>query len=152
VRISNKSKPVRDFIAWMLDAPAVSERARSKLEAHLGERVEFLPLIHVKGVQVYAVNVLNMIDCLDIARSEVAFSASKPGRVVSVIRFALDERKIPSDPVIFKVPESGIVFISSSVADLIVEHRLSGALLVEPTASPFAATIPGRPGVWKPVQ
>ncbi len=43
MRIQNKSRPVRDFVSWMMSAPVISERARGALE-HLF----FLPLIELR--------------------------------------------------------------------------------------------------------
>ena len=30
MRIQNKSRPVRDFVSWMMSAPVISERARGR--------------------------------------------------------------------------------------------------------------------------
>src|SRR6266498_5463530 len=78
ITVLNKSKKVLDFTSWMLSAPAVSERAKSALGNCVGGQAEFLPLIRVKGVQIYAMNVLNTVDCLDIAKSQIVFDPSEP--------------------------------------------------------------------------
>jgi hypothetical protein len=94
---------------------------------------------------------LNVIDCLDIARSEVQFDRVEPGRIVDVIRFVFDPRKLPSDPVIFKVPEdTASVFVSETVMEHIVGHQLKGSLLVNPSANPFSWVLPQSPDVLKP--
>jgi len=152
IEILNKSKPVRDFVSWMRAAPVVSEKARTYLDRCIGNRVEFLPLIQIKRKQLYAVNVLNVLDCLDIVRSDVLFDPSEPGRIVDVIRFVFEPNKLPADPVIFKIPEdTGSVFVSQAMVDVIVACQLTGSLLLNPSANPFSVVLPRSPDVFKPV-
>ena len=152
IEVQSKSKPVRDFVAWAHCAPVVSEKARACLAPALGHLVEFLPLIQVKSKQLYAVNVLNVIDCLDIAHSRIMFDPAEPGRIVDVIRFVFEASRLRSDPVIFKVPEdTGCAFISQTVVDIIVANQLTGSLLLNPSANPFAVVLPQSPDVWRPV-
>jgi hypothetical protein len=150
-QILGKSKPVRDFVSWMTCAPVVSEKAKNCLKDCLGDRVEFLPLIHIKNKQLFAINVLNFIDCLDVNQSDVAYSSEDPARIITVYRYVFDPSKIPADPVIFKVPQDGNhTFISRTVVDIIVANQLTGSVLVKPGAD-FLASVFGSPDVLRPV-
>lgn len=152
VEVLNKSKPVRDFVSWMLAAPVLSERAVTALRPLISPYVEVLPLIEVKRKQLYAINVLHLIDCLDLARSEVTWSSTDPERVLNVRRFVFDPARLPADPVIFKVPEdTGEVFVSQSFVEAVIQHRLTGCLLIKPEANPFCVVLPDSPDVFRPV-
>ena len=61
VKISGKSLRLRDFVSWMVQAPVISERAKVSLQPVLGEHVEFLPLLKLRGIPYYAVNVLELV-------------------------------------------------------------------------------------------
>ena len=141
-------KPVRDFVHWMDAAPVVSQRAMDCLKPMLGDKVEFLPLITVKKVRLYAINVLSVINCLDIHRSTVDFSSD--GFIGSLARLVFYDSKFTVDPVIFKIPQSrNHVFVSESVSGLIIANRLSGCVLIKPSANPFARLLPDHPDVLR---
>lgn len=151
-KLLNQSKPVRDFVSWMLSAPVVSQRARNALLTHLGDRVEFLQLGKVKNNDLYAINVLNKVDCLDVAKSDVLFSDSDPARILSVHRYSFDLNRFQCDPIIFKIPEGpGEVFVTDSFVRIVVENKLSGVLLVRPEANPLATLISNSKDVYRPV-
>jgi Immunity protein family (Imm11) len=151
VPIQGGSKPLRDFTCWMLGAPVLTERAKACLAPVIGPRAEFLPLIRIRRRQLFALNVLQLIDCLDRKAARLTMSPDEPSRIVNVMLFAFQQSKLPGDPVVFKVPEdTGAVFVSQSFLDAVLRHRLSGAVFIEPTASLFAASISGRSGGFKP--
>jgi hypothetical protein len=125
-------KPARDFIAWLLTAPVVSERAKTCLQNMIGPRAEFLPLIELRGKQFYAMNVLNVVDCLDRTQSEITYWPPDSNRVSNVWRWIFDYNRIAGDPVIFKVPEDGGVFVTQVFADELAKHGLTGAKLLNP--------------------
>src|SRR6266404_3381978 len=49
LRISGKSKRLRDFVSWMSSAPVISANARQALEGLIAPYVEILPLIELRG-------------------------------------------------------------------------------------------------------
>src|SRR2546425_5985240 len=65
IRISGRSKRLRDFLSWMSSAPVISEKAKDALEDLIRPYAEILPLIELRGKLYYAVNVLKTVDCLD---------------------------------------------------------------------------------------
>lgn len=52
VSISNKSKPLADFLSWMIQAPVVSERARLLLGV-FADHLEFFPLLEMGGTKYF---------------------------------------------------------------------------------------------------
>ena len=46
MRIQNKSRPVRDFVSWMMSAPVISEKARGALAHLFSGNCEILPLMN----------------------------------------------------------------------------------------------------------
>lgn len=150
--ILNKSKPLRDFTSWTLQALVISEKAKICLDPLIGRYVEFLPLVQIKTKQLYAINVLNILNCLNVERSSILHSPTNPDRIMSVHRFAFDEEKFLLDPIIFKVPEDlGCVFVSGTFVEAVIKNRLKGSLLLNPGANPFANILPNSPEVFKPV-
>ncbi|MGV3774760.1 MAG: imm11 family protein [Verrucomicrobiales bacterium] len=151
IEILNHRKPVRDFVSWMLTAPVVSKRAKECLEDFLTDTVEFLPLMKVKRVQLYAINVINVIDCLDVGRSEVHYDSATGKSIVNVHRFSFFMERIPPDARIFKVPEdTGSVFVFQNFIDKVIKHQLTGSLLQNPASNPFSVILDPGPDVIVP--
>src|SRR2546427_2089610 len=84
VTIQGKSKRLTDFVSWMHQAPVCSERAKDSLEPVIGDSVEFLRLVEIRGKPYYAINVLKLVDCLDWTGSRVTFSPSAPDRILDI--------------------------------------------------------------------
>jgi hypothetical protein len=98
----------------------------------------------IRDCRLFALNVVNLVDCLDRARAQLITSPTEPGRIVNVMRFAFDHSELTDDPVIFKVPEAlGDVFVSQSFRDAVAKHDLTGAVFLDPTESLFSGLIPG---------
>ena len=150
IEVSNRSKPVQDFVSWMLSAPVVSTRGKECLEALLDNAVEFLPLIEVKTVQLYAINVTNVVECLDIRHSDL-LRDSTTGEIINVRRFHFDLERIPPHTTIFKVPEdTGYVFVFQAFIDAVVKYKLTGTLLQSPASNPFSGLFPNSPDILIP--
>lgn len=129
--IMGASRPVRDFVSWSLSAPVVSGRAKDCLEAVIGPFVEFLPFATIKGKLLYAVNVIEVIDCLDRQASDLTYSPDEPGYVIGVGKYVFDKSKVRPVP-IFKVPETMDLFVSDVFAQTVVDHKLTGAGFDDP--------------------
>lgn len=144
VTIDGKSHRLRDFVSWMAKAPVVSERAKDAMENLLGPNVEFLPLIELRGKQYFAINVLKLVDCLDIANSEIVYGATDPRRIMNIKRYALLPDRIEDVP-IFKVPDyRSAVFVTKPFVDLVIKAKLTGAKFADPTANPWQAILHGK--------
>jgi len=129
--IIRPSKPVRDFVSWTLAAPIVTQRSKDSLEPIIGEFVEFLPFATIRSKILYAVNVIKLIDCLDLERSELTYVPEEPGRVIFASKYVFNKEKVRSVP-IFKVPQSLHIFVSDVFADVVVNAKLTGAGFDDP--------------------
>lgn len=135
LRIVGKSKRNRDFISWMLTAPVISERGKEALQLIIAPYVEFLPLIKLKNVQYFALNVTCLIECLDKARSDILYAPNN--EIQSIDKYYFIEDKIEQVP-IFKVKEwPNDVFVTEPFIDQVHKFNLQGAEFVDPSKDPF---------------
>ena len=151
-RILRHSRPIRDFVGWNLAALTITEKAKAALEPLIGEDVEFLPFATIKGKRLYAVNVIRIIDCLDMKKSNMSFSSDIPGRVIFAMGFMFDPKKVEPCP-IFKVPQwRGSIFVSHDFVEVVVRSKLTGAGFDNPekilfVKRPWDGTLRGLPAV-----
>jgi hypothetical protein len=146
-----QSRPIRDFVSWSLSAPLVTERARAGLEALIDPYVEFLPFATIKGQSLYAVNAIEVVDCVDKEASEITYAPDEPERAIAVSKFVFDEKKVRPLP-IFKVPETMHLFVSDAFAEAVVRNKLTGAGFDDPgnilwVKKPWDRTMGGLPKV-----
>ena len=134
VTIHGKSLRLKDFIGWMTRSPVCSERARQCLEPVIGSFAEFLPLVELRGKPYYALNVLKMVDCLDLNRSEVVYFDHEPKRIMEINTYAFLPDRVEDVPV-FKVPErqGSCVFVTQKFVDAVVANKLVGASFADPS-------------------
>ena len=142
LRISGGSKRVRDFVSWMLSAPAISEKARCALKDLIEPYAEILPLIELRGKPYWAVNVLKVVDCLDRERSEISYSPDD-GRILNVWKYVFREERLESVPIFKVAGDLGQVFVTRSFVDAVIANSLRGAAFADPGVSSFAAMIQG---------
>ncbi|HBA85379.1 MAG TPA: hypothetical protein DCZ95_14930 [Verrucomicrobia bacterium] len=135
LRIVGKSKRIRDFVSWMRAAPVVSQRAQDVLFPLIGPYVEFLPLIEIRRKSFFAINVLNIVDCLDKERSVIHYATDDPQHILSIPVYVFRESAIPKSP-LFKIPEdTGSVFVTQPFVDTVIKHALWGIGFADPTAN-----------------
>ena len=142
--IDGKALRLRDFVSWMIQAPVISDVARSALEPLVSKSVEFLPLIELRKKRYYAMNVLRLVDCLDRSESEILYSPDDPERILTINKFQFDRGRIISAP-IFKIPDDpSCVFVMQAFIDAVIDSRLTGAKFADPTVNPWAPVLNGQ--------
>jgi len=132
--VLNKSKPLKDFISFELTAPPVSQRAKEALEPLIGLYCEFLPLIRLKNIDYYAINVLHVVDCIDREKSKILYSPVDPERILTVSEYRFIESKIPDVP-IFKALASNEPFVRRDFVDCVIDNLLTNAVFRDPAVS-----------------
>lgn len=138
IRIHGKSKRLRDFISWMMPAPVISEKARQVLEPLIIEYCEILPLIELRGIQYYAINVLTLVDCLDHKGSNIIYANDDPLHILRISRYLFKENTSLLSIPIFKIPEdSACVFVTNKFVNAVIENELRGASFIDPSVDPF---------------
>ncbi|MNW39972.1 hypothetical protein D3C74_170740 [compost metagenome] len=117
-------KTYKDFPNFGKD-PVVSAKVRQIIEPYVKDQVEFLPISHAE-LDLYLINVLNIIDCVDWKRSDV--HQMSDGSFGGFIKLALNFAKIPKDIYMFKIPEMATswVFVTEAFKDIIEQHKLKG--------------------------
>lgn len=102
--------------------PIFSEAAVHKLFEMLKGKAEILPYSHSKD-KYYAINVTNLIDCIDVRNSVI----DKDTVVPEITKFAFIEHLIEQET-IFKIPQykATHVFVTNRFRDYVIESNLTG--------------------------
>lgn len=108
--------------------PAISERAWKCLAPLVGDAAVALPLGTFDGQNYFLLQILNIVDALNVDRSEVGRLST--GEVLRVSRFAYKEDKLKGHH-LFKVPEARTQEpqISKELRRLIRNNKLRGACM-----------------------
>jgi len=137
-------KAIPDFLSWMLSAPVVSSKARQALEPLIAPHAEFLPLPQVRGSDLWAANVITLVDCLDEGRSRILYSRDEPCRIVNVATFAFKDDCVPDIP-IFKLASYPVdVFVTRSFVEQVRTAGLTGAAFADPAVNPLPLILKGQ--------
>ena len=128
-----KPKPRVDISALRPGALVLNGRAKAKLEDLLSQFGQLLE-IDVEGAPEWFYNVTNLVDCIDVDRSE-----KRPSGAIS--REVFDEAKLPLEPALFKDPRTARTKIyandaaKTALEALLAEAGITGAAFAEPGAS-----------------
>jgi len=116
-----KYKDFPDFFSGMI---IVSQRAKQIIEPYTRNEVEFLPLIH-KELDLYVVNVTNVLDCIDWDKSDVVWSDEI---LLRTNKLVFDIDKIPQGTYMFKFKERANlkVYVTEDFIGLIESNKLKG--------------------------
>jgi hypothetical protein len=108
--------------------PIVSQRTVGVLKEYLEGRVQILPVIYNRNNNLFVLNVTNIIDCLNHEKSEIRRLRS--GKVGSIDSYSFN---LPSDPIIFKIPETpfSAVFVDDKFKSVVEEAGLIGFKFIE---------------------
>ena len=144
VEVLGKTRPLRDFVSWTLQAPVVSERAMTLFTSLVHDSCEFLPLLVLRGKQYFAVNVLEIVDCLDETVSDLWRSPTDPNHIIGAGSFVFDERKMKEAP-IFKIPQYLVtVFVTAPFVDAVKGSQLTGAVFSNPGQNKLGMLAAGK--------
>lgn len=115
-----------DFPSLYIGTPVFSKRAWLALQPLIGDSVEALPILYPDSTTYYTMNVLEIVDCLDVANSEISRNGVT-GNVSWIHRFSFKRDKLRGKH-LFKIPEapSLFVFVSDDFKRIVEEHNLRG--------------------------
>jgi hypothetical protein len=121
-----KVKRAGDFPSLINHVPVLSSRAWQVLQSLIGGSVEALPLEHPTGI-FYAINVLDLVDCLDYSRSQIERFPS--GGIMYIERYAFKKGCVEGRH-IFKIAEAPLkrVLVSDTFKQLVEKSQLEGLI------------------------
>ncbi len=102
-----------------------SQRAWDVLSASIACRWEALPIIHPSGKPFYLIHVMEVIDCVDHARSELEFYGD--GRVMRINRYCLKPELLLGKH-IFRTPIASRdeLLVDDVFREAVARHKLKG--------------------------
>lgn len=104
--------------------PVFRQQALDILYPLIADSIEVLPLI-CETEKLYAINVLEVVDCLDHSRSR--FKRFSDGGIMRVEEYVFREGCIEKD--IFRIPEVDIfIFVSDTFKMLVEDNELEGLI------------------------
>jgi hypothetical protein len=128
----------------MLSAPVISSKGKLALDQLIAPHAEILPLATVRGVDLHAVNVLTLVDCLDERRSQIVYSPDEPGRIVNVLAFSFKGRCVPDVPIFKIATYPNDVFVTRTFVEHTRAAGLVGAAFADPGVNPLPLLMQGK--------
>ena len=116
-----------DFPSLDCHAPVFSERAWLALEPLVGNSAEALPLIYPRDRHYFVINVLDLVNCLDDARSEIVRYSDGGISHVRAYTFAVVRT---ANKHFFKIPETSgpEVLVSDRFISAVESNGLKGLI------------------------
>ena len=114
-----------DFPSLIIGKPIIRGNVRTILEPRIFREIEFLPLMH-EELELYVVNVTNVLDCVDWDRSDIRTYSD--GSWADFNKLAFDFSKIPVDTYMFKIKETATVevFVTDLFKQVVEECKFKG--------------------------
>lgn len=139
VSIFRKSYRLNDFVRFNPSVPVFSQGAKDALELLILPHVEIRHLIDIRKRPYYLMKILNVVDCLDVSRSELTESSDRPGHYVNFQKLFFDLNKVPDAP-IFTIPQFFFPFVRRPFIEAVLEHKLIGVGFSDPSETPSVTT------------
>ncbi|MDP9700962.1 hypothetical protein J2T16_003875 [Paenibacillus intestini] len=123
--VTLKKRVYHDFPDFTLGKLIVTGEVRDALVSLLQSHVEFLELLH-DSLDLYAVNVVTILDCVDWKRSDVMYSFK--GRFSRFNKIFFDVSKIRPGTAIFKVKETAShqIYVTEEFKAVVEQHKFKG--------------------------
>ncbi|PRA01672.1 MULTISPECIES: imm11 family protein [unclassified Paenibacillus] len=118
-------KKYSDFPRLIIGKPIMKGNVKKVFEAHISREVELLPLIHDE-LELYVVNITNVLDCVDWNRSDVRRYSD--GDWAGFNKLVFDFSKIPSDTYMFKIKETALVkvYVTDLFKTIVEKQKFKG--------------------------
>ncbi|WP_419871418.1 imm11 family protein [Candidatus Pristimantibacillus sp. PTI5] len=131
-------RKIIDFPNFTKSVPVLSKSSLSILKTYINPYVELLPIEH--EYELFLVNVTNVIDCVDYARSE--YDVMPSGRFGGFNSLYFHEHCL-QDEWIFKIPEkvNTSVYVTDKFRDLVIQFKLQGFEFLEVWDSDYTEEI-----------
>lgn len=112
------------------NGPILDQKAAQLFQAKVAESIELLPL-KTDHRDFYLLHVLDIVDCIDYERSEIAYYEST-GRLAGIVKYVFKKELIEGKP-IFMLPEDGMpnIYISDEFKKAIEDNGLEGVKFIK---------------------
>ena len=120
-----KERVLGDFPCFVV--PAISEKAKNVLADYFGNLVEIFPLETGKLGKYYFMNIINILDCLDEANSDIIYFDNSD-RIMKINSHSFKNFSDHNKLRIFKLKggERGNIYVSEETKKLIDDANLEG--------------------------
>ncbi|MEF2247072.1 imm11 family protein [Paenibacillus sp. IITD108] len=125
---SHRKKSKSDIVYIRSGTPVFTKNAKEKLSPYISDAVQFLPIEH--ELELYLVNVINVIDAVDFSRSICSDYSIKGFSEFEKIIFYED---IVKTQMIFKIKENSInyVYVTDAFKEIVERSKLKGFEFIE---------------------
>lgn len=107
--------------------PVISQAAYNVLNTYLTDLTQIFPFaMNKKYGQYYFINIINVLDCLDLSKSDINFFSD--GRIYKINKFSFNSNISKMNTTIFKIKkfERGDVFVNENIKKIIEVSELDG--------------------------
>ncbi len=120
-------------MAWMMQAPLVSQKAKQRIEELCGGDVQFLPFDNFRGKQYYAMNVLKTELVLDLKKCN-GVRDSDTGKLLTLSSRQF-RRQLPNNlaPIFKDENFTSEIYVTDRFAEMVITHGLTGLALADPS-------------------
>lgn len=118
-----------DFTQLLKGVPVFPKKTLDVMDSLVQRDVEYLPLIH-EELELYIINVIKVIDCVDMDKSIV--NKFDSGKLMSFKKICLLGERLKDVPNIFKIPDKSThVFVTDAFKNRVLEAKLKGFVFKE---------------------
>lgn len=124
---------VPDVICNLCDYWMISGRLKDVIESEVPSNVEYLPftLVNHKGRTVdgsfFIANVTDVIDCVDLQRTEYVESRLEPGTFMWLKKLEIDESRLTGTEHVFRIAQMPhLIIVSARCREVFAEHEVTG--------------------------
>ncbi|MGO4530030.1 DUF1629 domain-containing protein [Paenibacillus sp. 2TAF8] len=123
--ITLNKRSYHDFPDFILGKLIVTGEVKDALIPLIQSHVEFLELMH-DSLDLYVVNVITILDCVDWKRSDVMYTSK--GRFSRFNTIFFDVSKIRPGTAIFKLKETAShqIYVTEEFKELVNQHKFKG--------------------------
>ena len=133
-----RCKPIRDKKERVLgdypvfSVPAISQRAKDVLEPYFGDYVEIFPLETGKLGKYYFMHIINALDCLDEAKSDIVYFSDHSG-ILEIKKTVFNSHLNDENSKIFVLKQDigGNIYVNEQTKQLIEQSELEGFVFIE---------------------
>jgi len=126
-----------DVVPTGLPGLVISEKFRKTLDGAGVDNIQYVPaeIVDTVAKKTYAgyfvANIIGVVDCIDMARSQLTMRAALPDKIRDINELHIDEKRAAEQPVFRLARKSSIILVNEGVKKAIDKAKLKGPGLAE---------------------